>query len=376
MGLTNDKLRKLRDDNNLGNKQLFNLIGYEGIDKSEMSEYFNGTKNRYLREDILEAFAKYFNVDLEDYLLNDKCPVMDNPQEKYPYISKSDKERKQNEFLEDLKAKVSNYKEIDEEFRKDTINLINKLTVVSKGYDNIFTTYEETIKSSCLDAIIDIGKYCNKEYYNLMFKKIFKTLDLIINYFNNNKAVSFYQATTALYTIKHDLIKLNDHLDLLNNIQARMIKIGNYANKLVKLGETSVTLVENLINSLGVNQNPKVEEVIDSCPLDDALSIINIYILTLQNQVLNITQGVMDIDDNIQKEIINNKFNNFRLSQVYDEEVGFLLDSAPNTLEKLYRFLVECYNDELVMKFIDKEYERLEKEYNEWIEYATSYLKQ
>ena len=376
MGLTNDKLRKLRDDNNLGNKQLFNLIGYEGIDKSDMSEYFNGTKNRYLREDILEAFAKYFNVDLEDYLLNDKCPVMDNPQEKYPYISKSDKERKQNEFLEDLKAKVSNYKEIDEEFRKDTINLINKLTVVSKGYDNIFTTYEETVKSSCLDAIKDIGKYCNKEYYNLMFKKIFKTLDLIINYFNNNKAVSFYQATTALYTIKHDLIKLNDHLGLLNDIQTRMIKIGNYANKLVELGETSVTLVGNLINSLGVNQNPKVKEVIDSCPLDDALSIINIYILTLQNQVLNITQGVMDIDDNIQKEIINNKFNNFRLSQVYDEEAGFLLDSAPNTLEKLYRFLVECCNDELVMKFIDKEYERLEKEYNDWIEYATSYLKQ
>lgn len=376
MALVNDKLRKLKESHNLGNKQVFTLIGYEDVDKADMSEYFNGTKGRNLQPHILEAFAIYFNVDLEDYLLNDECPIIDNPQEKYPYISKEEKERKQNDFLEDLKSKVSNYKEIDEEFKKDTINLIGKLTTISKGYDNIFQTYESTIKSSTLDGIKDVGKYCNKQYYNIMFKKIFNTLSLIIDYFNNNKAVSFYQATTALYSIKHDLENLNEHLNLLNDINNRMIKIANYAEKITSLGDSSVTLVSNLIESLDVCANPKVNEVIEKCPVEDATSLVNFYILTLQNQVLNITFDKTDDNDIINKEILYNKLNNYRLSLVYDEEIGFLLESAPNTLEKLYRFLIECYNDELVIKFIDKEYQRLEKEYKEWIEFAVSYLKQ
>lgn len=371
MALVNDKLRKLYKDSKLTQGYIFEQIGMGRTSATVTSEYFTGSKCRDLDDFTLDKLAQFFKVGLEEYLLNDEVDILDNPQELYPYISKEDKEKQREKTI----AKLGNYEEIDKEFQKDTLKLLERLNEITKGFNKIYGLGDEELIDFPIENLTDIGRIYNNQYYKLMYKKILSSLGEIIDYFENNKAISFYQATIKLNNIKKEIETLENYLNKLNQTISRIDKIRKHTQKYAKISEIANELYQKLYQSLQIENNQKVYDILLEFPEDDVISLVEIYCLLLNNDILHTAYDISNATEIEQYDKFMNILNNFRLQYVYSKNGEFLLESTPNTLERLYRFLTECYNDELVMRFVDKEYIRLEKEYKEWVLIAANHLK-
>lgn len=373
MALINNKLRRLRDSKKLKGRHIFSAIGLGHIHDSEISRYFNGSKDRKLHKYVYEELARYFNVDYEDYLANDNVEILDNPEEKYPYLSREEKEAKRLEELKSLRIKVSNFDNIDLEFKKDTLNLLTRLEDNTKKFNKLFKEVEKQNELTSLKGIYSYGMYCNLEYYKLVYRKVCNTFGILIKYFECSDGVSFYQAVRSLNNIDKEITNMESYLVMLTCNVNRVNSFKNHSLKIVELAEEIYTKNNYLIDMYENSNSSELYNLILACPVVDVLYILQIYYVLLSKQMTDFARDNYNINDS-DYILLLSKISEENLRMVYDEDGAFNYESGPQTAERLYNFLMKNITDEQVYEYIDNEYFKLKEEYEKWLSLVNKHL--
>lgn len=182
--LIGNRLKKLRDEAGMGQKELCDLFN---IEQSTLANYENNRRTPKI--DILLKIAKYFNVST-DYLLgitetklpygytssptesmksNKEIPLRLNPQ---TFLHLKQQARQMNESY----SKISNILEIEEEevFNFFEYGLVSHISVFIQIVEYFLNQTNSTIVNSSEEKLLNTYRVLNDEYQSIAYGEILK----------------------------------------------------------------------------------------------------------------------------------------------------------------------------------------------------------
>lgn len=375
MTLCNEKLLKLK-----GNLTLDTISKKTRIDKAIISKYCNGYEKTPFKPDSIHAelLAEYFDVAI-DYIFDDNIPILDNPQEKYPYKTKEQRNKEVSDKIKSLEKDLASYSSCDENFKNDVKILLEKS---EKSYANLKKHFNEKTDDPTINKEIIKAKMALIELLITRFQSISKLnyhVDKIKDFINKKDGKGLYTASKALF----ELIKyyenfdklIIDASDFINEFYEASMHLDSFESIVSPLEDEILNLKEKLLNywdELAIDEksnNDKIKEIykiFNSSPISNHYEL---YIFWALNHYRSINYH-FNKDYNISIEF---DFLKEQLKSWAYQNNEFFLEQTDDTLENLY---THSYNFVFNKFDITNYINEFKEKSNSWINLVNQKIKE
>lgn len=343
------------------------------IHKSTLSKYKNG--NRTLYENDAYTLGEFFDVDVDDYLLNDEVEIIDNPSEVYPFKTREQKKKEQNELIKGLQENIDSFNKCDKYFKQDVIDIINRYKSTYQKYDDFIDSQKSILEEK---KLIGLVKPALSSFNVMVCSNIFKMnveLKKIERFIDSKNGEGLYLASKAIFKINKWINEDENVLRKTNEFIKELCDICDYNNK---INEENKLLFNRLSQKLDEvfklyqDGNANVHHLIVEFPEFD-IETINIFrIVTLYKSYFYFVEKTynvkVDVDDILKDFFIELAYDS-KEKEMNDD--NFMLSCNEDTVEKLYRYFMNSIFEEVDLSC---EIENYKNKATAWLEEADQVL--